>query len=429
MKKPIILIVTTSIVILQMIASSYAQSYNSLLKLADSAYKNKDYLYAATCYKQLANKEKVLFTKRNHFYLLSCCYAKAGDTAMGWTYLDSAILVGYSNYCRILTNPDLKSLQASKERWKQIGLLNKVTENSTNDPEKAELVTGDIINFWVAYDNASKDSTHALDAFNDYYFKNASEGLKDYFSLRIYSTELFMNNLVTKKAFYKAIRKNTLRVEQFKEPIRNSFIKLKSIYPAASFPNVYFVIGRWTSAGTVSRNGLLIGTDMLSKSSDIPLHELSLWEKNNYKDIEDLPYIVAHELVHSQQNSMRLDTTTLSACIREGMADFIGELISGKTSNERLKKFAKGKEKQLWQEFTTDMYLNRSNHWIANSIEERPDRPADLGYWIGYEICKSYYENVDDKKKAVFEMLHITNYKSFLEKSMVEEKFKKSSEF
>ena len=121
---------------------------------------------------------------------------------------------------------------------------------------------------------------------------------------------------------------------------------------------------------------------------------------------------------------MRLDTTTLSACIREGMADFIGELISGKTSNERLKTFAKGKEKQLWQEFTADMYLNRSNHWIANSFEERPDRPADLGYWIGYEICKGYYENSEDKKQAVYDMLHITNYKSFLEKSGVEGKFK-----
>lgn len=425
MKKPIISFITTSIVILQLIAGSYAQSYNRLLKLADSAYKNKDYLYAADCYKKLADKETIPYTKSNHYYQLSCCYAKAGDTAMGWTYLDSAILVGYSNYFRILTNPDLKALQSSKERWKKIGLLNKVTENSTSDPEKAELVTSDILNFWEAYDKATKDSIHSLAAFNDYYFKNASEGLKDYFSLRIYSTELFMNNLVAKKAFYKAIRKNTLRAEQFKEPIRNSFKNLKNIYPAAIFPNVYFVIGRWSSAGTVSRNGLLIGTDMLSKSADIPLHELSLWEKNNYKEIEDLPYIVAHELVHSQQNAMRLDTTTLSACIREGMADFIGELISGKSSNERLKTFAKGKEKQLWEEFSTDVYLNRSNHWIANSIEERPDRPADLGYWIGYEICKSYYENADDKKQAVYDMLHIRDYRAFLLESRVEKIFKK----
>lgn len=88
------------------------------------------------------------------------------------------------------------------------------------------------------------------------------------------------------------------------------------------------------------------------------------------------------------------DTTLLCACILEGMADFLGELISGKTSNEQLHIFAKGKEKIIWKNFKKEMYLNKADNWIANSEKETTDKPADLGYWAGYEICKAYYSEL-----------------------------------
>ena len=117
------------------------------------------------------------------------------------------------------------------------------------------------------------------------------------------------------------------------------------------------------------------------------------------------------------------DTTLLHASIVEGMADFIGELISGKTANERLHVFAIGKEKIIWQNFKKEMYLNRADNWIANSEQETADMPADLGYWVGYQICKAYYNEFKNKKKAIYNMLHIQDYKKFLEQSKLEEKF------
>ncbi|RYY20223.1 MAG: hypothetical protein EOO04_20450 [Chitinophagaceae bacterium] len=63
------------------------------------------------------------------------------------------------------------------------------------------------------------------------------------------------------------------------------------------------------------------------------------------------------------------------------------------------------------------MYLNRSGNWIANSDQETAERPADLGYLIGYQICKAYYENHSDKKQAVHDILNIRNYREFYEKS------------
>jgi hypothetical protein len=63
------------------------------------------------------------------------------------------------------------------------------------------------------------------------------------------------------------------------------------------------------------------------------------------------------------------------------------------------------------------MYLNRVGNWIANSSQETPDHPADLGYWVGYQICKAYFDNSPDKKAAIREMLNFKDSKAFYEKS------------
>jgi uncharacterized protein YjaZ len=402
---------------------AWAQTHEQLNKKGDSAYLAKNYTLAISYYKQLTNVSKAAFANGGMYYNIACCYALKNDSTNAWLFLDTAMQNGYRNYAHILADSDLEPLHHTK-KWLLIFKLNYEAQEKLKDPEKAELVTADIHNFWTAYDLVQKDTTKMIALYDSLYFGKASTGLRDYYNVRIFSTQAFVANQKEKPKFYNAIRNNTLLVDQFKPQIKKSFIKLKNIYPQALFPNVYFVIGKWNSAGTVSSNGLLIGTDMMSKSDAIPLDELTLWEKNNYKSIDGLPYIVAHELIHYEQDNMKNDTTTLSDCIREGMADFIGELISGKSSNPRLLVFAKGKEQKIWADFEKDMYLNRSENWIANSNQETPDHPADLGYWIGYQICKSYYEEATNKNQAVFDMLHIKDYRDFLQKSKFVEKVK-----
>ena len=222
--------------------------------------------------------------------------------------------------------------------------------------------------------------------------------------------------------YYAGIRSNTMLIESQKPMMMTSFARFKDIYPQAKFPPVYFVIGNFTSGGTVSPNGLLIGVEQKSKSPDVPLDELSLWEKNIITPINDLPYVIAHELIHYNQE-LPSDTTLLAASLREGMCDFIGELISGKTSNERLHIWAKGKEKLIWNDFKKEMWLNRRQNWIGNAMQETADRPADLGYWVGYMICKAYYDHAQDKKQAVSEILNIKNCRKFYNQSHAEEMF------
>jgi hypothetical protein len=116
----------------------------------------------------------------------------------------------------------------------------------------------------------------------------------------------------------------SLSAYSLKPAIYTCFYKWKTIYPQAQFPDVYFIVGAFTSAGTVSNAGLLIGIDQVCRD----------------------------ELLKMQ------DTTTLFAVEVEGMADFLGEMISGKNINQRLHDWAKGKERKIWQAFTKDMPAN-----------------------------------------------------------------------
>jgi len=74
---------------------------------------------------------------------------------------------------------------------------------------------------------------------------------------------------------------------------------MKCLYPKATFPPVYFVYGRLTSGGTVSGDGIIIGTEML-------------------KDLDGITALIAHELIHFQQdikgnNSLCLNNRLLKA--------------------------------------------------------------------------------------------------------------------
>ncbi len=171
------------------------------------------------------------------------------------------------------------------------------------------------------------------------------------FAIKVRSLKNFVAVHDARKQFYASIRKNTLSVEAQKPQMMESFRKFKALYPPLRFPDVYFVIGAFTSGGTATQKGLLIGLDQTVRTPDIPQDELTLWQKNNFNDLASIPNLVAHELIHFNQDNLAGDTTLLKSVLVEGMADFIGYLISGKSANERLHVWARGKEKEVWAAF------------------------------------------------------------------------------
>lgn len=293
-------------------------------------------------------------------------------------------------------------------------------KKKNTDPDAAQIVTSDIALFWKAYDMATPENN--LYVFRDQYLRKGSLGLKEFTRLRIGSSCNLVDAIETHPKYYASMREDSLKVESFKNPMRTIFRKLKERYEGAVFPDVYFLIGRMNSAGTLSDEALLIGVDMFGRAKNTPLEELGDWHKAVIKSIDALPFVVAHELIHYQQKYPAGEQTLLRQAINEGSADFIAELISGGHVNEHLHLYANPREKELWLEFKKEAHGKNVDNWLYQG-DRAKDKPADLGYYVGYKICEAYYKNAANKKQAVKEILEIKDFDQFLKASRYEEKF------
>src|SRR5215813_6019768 len=302
------------------------------------------------------------------------------------------------------------------------GLNQPFVKKLNSDPMAARIVTSDIDLFWQAYDLAKPEND--LIVYRDRYLKVGSPGLKDFTSRRISSSCGLVDTIEKHPKYYAALRENSLKVASYKDSMRASFVKLKELYADAVFPDVYFLIGRMNSAGTLTDAGLLIGVDMFGRSKDVPLEEMNDWHKAVLKSIEEIPFVVAHELIHYQQKYPRhpdSQTTLLQQAINEGAADFIAELIAGHHGNENLRAYGSLHEKELWLEFRKEMRGTGASNWLYQG-DKAKDLPADLGYYVGYKICESYYRNASDKKQAIKDILQIADFETFLKASKYEQK-------
>jgi hypothetical protein len=101
----------------------------------------------------------------------------------------------------------------------------------------------------------------------------------------------------------------------------------------------------------------------------------------------------------------------VSAHSFSSLHQIVSELISGRVNTT-------GREKMLWFEFKKDMRRNDLSKWIYN-LGVIKDRPADLGYYIGYKICETYYNHMSDKRKAIKNIIEMKDFEKFLDDEQI----------
>ena len=422
MKKILLFLILT--ISINQINGQEELNISTLKKEASNDYNSKNYKSATNKYLKLIELSDFKLQKLNAAYSAARSLAMQKKVDSAFILLNKTLEYNFIYKTILIQDSELDNLH-DNPKWED--LIAKIPESKAlnNYPDLAKIVTKDIHHFWEAYDLAEKDSVKTRNIYKKYYFDKASDGMEDYMGSKVSSIDYFIKHIQSHPKLYKTIRENTLKVDKYKKEIQQSFKNIKKIYPEAKFPDVYFVIGAFTSAGTVSGSGLLIGTNQMSDGEHVNTEELDFGDKLLLNKSKYISNVVSHELIHFQQGGMKKDSITLGYVIEEGMADFIGELISGDTANRKIFEWAKGKEKKIWADFKKDMYFDRYNNWITNYDTASKDSYPDLGYWIGYEICKSYYENTKDKKQAIYDMLHIQDYRKFLTDSKWELKLKK----
>lgn len=291
----------------------------------------------------------------------------------------------------------------------------KALSQTSENPSSSKIYTSDITNFYTAFDLAINDTINAKRIFKKYYFSKGTKGLKDFYKTKIKDLDKFSEFVIKHKEFYKSIRKNISDLETINKEIYENFESFKKVYPKAVFPNVYFVIGRFSSNGTISKRGLLIGTEILCRTENTNTEK---WNKDILRISmlkNHIPTTVSHELIHFNQDGMKDGNTLLWKSIREGSAEFIAELINGNTDADYSE--FKGREIEIWNDFKIEMDKNIWKSWQQKSEK----RPRNAGYWTGYMICKSYYNQIRDKERVVNDILNIKDYKEFYENSKVDE--------
>lgn len=370
------------------------------------------------------------FFYRNHQYLatpsilLTCASIKAasGDTLAAMLLLEEAATLGLYSTDYITYRAPLK-FAPTQPGWRKIVASIEQNRQKFSDPHQMQVITSDITNFWKLYDKIW--DTNADKWFIEEYIMTGSIGLRTFFEVRM---GLRATNLIStvkqKNRYYESIRSVSQDLDQYKPQLATIAQKMEQLYPASIFPPIFFTMGNFSAFGTTDGGiGQLIGAEFLCNIATADTTQLNKWEKSVIADTSKILGIVTHELIHIQQNTAPA-STLLERSINEGAADFICQLLIGYHINVKTHTFANPKEKEIWNKFSKQMNGTDVSQWLYNGADEkRKDYPADLGYYVGYKICESYYNLTDDKSQAVQDILNIANFKQFLEKSRYATKF------
>lgn len=111
-----------------------------------------------------------------------------------------------------------------------------------------------------------------------------------------------------------------------------------------------------------------------------------------------------HEYIHTQQ--IEAGDTLAQYALREGVAERVAELATGKTPDLPLYVYGPAHEAELKRQFQIDRRGNDYRDWLYNSSANRFG-VSDLGYYVGYRIASAYYAAQPDKAKAIATLIEL----------------------
>ncbi len=271
---------------------------------------------------------------------------------------------------------------------------------------RPQILTLDVDRFYKVYDAAGGHPTEAQ--LQRDYIDAGSDGLHQFTKVRNLTGGTLVQALAQHPADYSGARRCAAALGEVRRRLIVALRKLGELYPEARYPPVTILIGRDNTGGTTTAAGVLIGLETICRA---------YWLEPNIED--RLVHLIAHEYAHVQQpvtQTDNADATVLLASEIEGGAEFIAELTSGSVSNTQFAAWTKGRERRIETAFVADEYSTDKSKWLYNG-PGTPQKPGDLGYWVGYRIAKSYYRHAADKRAALRDIIQVQDAKTFLAKS------------
>jgi len=218
--------------------------------------------------------------------------------------------------------------------------------------------------------------------------------------------------------FYRSLRDLPARLRQQEPQVLAGLARLEALHPGTVFPTVWYLVGSGRAGGQAGRAGVLIGAELMAASSD-SLTRASLQTPRNYRVIEDMPALVVHETVHynhfiNAPMTYSRQWNNRARALKEGAADFIAELATGRHTNYEAHAYGEPREAELWGRFEASLDSNAVGWFFGRPS---PDVPSALGYFLGYRVVRSYYRQTPDSTAAVRAIMRLHDYEAFLRAS------------
>lgn len=406
---------------------------DSVRDIADTLLAHGNGARAAVLYLRAGRMAPALGGDGEPFIQAAEAYASSHAKDAAYGALESALANGFHDATELASDSLLGTLR-SDGRWREVlrkvGANNRAYRRAHSDPDAVLISTADIPRFWHAYDLAARESTSVAKAavFRREYLERGARGLCDFYRLKIRTPAKLVETIDRFPRFYAAVRAPTMQLTELEPTVRGIFHRMRELYPEAIYPDIYFVVGRLTSAGTSTDAGLLFGAEQNVGSPEVPLDELPAGIQRIVQPRAELPHTIAHELVHFEQD-LGNKHSLLDIALVEGGASFLADLMVPNQPPPFFLTWGSAHEREVWNRFAREMHTDKVDDWIGNNGavhpagNEYPSWPADLGYFVGYEISKSYYEHARDKRQAIRDLILLSNSEAILRDSHYADRF------
>ena len=279
--------------------------------------------------------------------------------------------------------------------------------NYPRDPQDAELIYSDLVNFIDAYKEltTNKDTLKVLQTL---YFDRGSAGLKEFINRHQLTPELMRDAMKADPERYALLPGFLENIGEVEEQFKALMEDYGKVMPNAMFAPTYLLVGANRGIGQASMVGQLV---TLTRVTD---------------DKAKLQKLITHELSHFQQamtmggqkyvSLYAAPDNMLGLCLREGGAEFITSLVLGGITSTNALEYLDNHEDDLKAQFLEDLKTQQKDFWLWGSVNQK-SHPILLGYAIGYKICKLYYDGSSDKDKALRDILMMEDVEAFMESS------------
>jgi hypothetical protein len=279
--------------------------------------------------------------------------------------------------------------------------------------------TSDIPLFWKVYDKVApmKDSAAAIKLIQEEYLDKGSPGLSAIKNFVPFDSRDMYRTIKARQLYLNSVRKATFDVRDNNTAYKKIFDEFKKLYPAYNYPKVYCTIGNMLIGGfNRDESSVVVGVELAAGTKNANTTSLISYLKLFVNGNPGVRYLLTHEIVHTQQiHGYPQNMNLTGLCLMEGSADFIADIVLRRKNTMPYTLYGQRNYSMVRRSFIRDKQKNDQatfNQWLYNTIlyvSGKSKNKPDLGYFIGYKVCESYYNLAADKNQAIADILHI-NY-------------------